>query len=193
MSTELPSLRMGFRRFADLAPPRLPAGYGLRTYRPGDEEAWLAILVTGEFGTWDRPRLDRMLAGERAPLPRDGIFFATHDDAPVGTACVFFHPSPSGDVAEVGWVAVRPEHRGHHLAREICRAALAFSRDQGHDYAYLKTEDFRLAALKTYLSLGFEPELTHPSHAERWTGLQQFVGMEYEAEGIPASDVGEAR
>ncbi|HUX85496.1 MAG TPA: GNAT family N-acetyltransferase [Chloroflexota bacterium] len=176
MSTELPSLRMGFRRFAELAPPSLPAGYGLRTYRPGDEDAWLAILAAGEFGVWDRPRLDRMLAGERAPLPRDGIFFATQDDEPVGTACVFFHPSENGDVAEVGWVAVRPEDRGHHLAREICRAALAFIRDRGHDYAYLLTEDFRLPAIKTYLSLGFQPELTHPSHAARWAGLATAAG-----------------
>lgn len=177
MSTELSQLRMGFRRFGDLASPRLPPGYGLRTYRPEDADAWLAILATGDFGAWDRPRLDRMLAGERARLPRDGIFFATRDDQPVGTACAFFHPSENGDAAEVGWVAVRPEDRGHRLAREICRAVLGFIRDRGHDYAYLLTEDFRLPAIKTYLSLGFEPELTDPSHASRWEALRQVVAQ----------------
>jgi hypothetical protein len=77
---------MGFSRFTDMPSARPVSGYGFRTYRPGDEEAWLGTLATGEFGIWDRARLDRMLAGERAPLPLEGVVFATSNDVPVGVA-----------------------------------------------------------------------------------------------------------
>ncbi len=168
VSDSLPQLRMGFTSFDGLVPPEPVAGYGLRTFRPGDEDPWVEILSTGRFKAWDRARLDRMLAGGRAPVPLAGIFFATYEDRPVGTACTFLHPGERGDVAELGWVAVHPLHRGHGLAAQVCRAVLGFVRELGHGYAYLVTEDFRLPALKTYLRLGFEPELTDPSHPERW-------------------------
>lgn len=173
---EKSQLRMGFRRFEQLQPPRLPEGYSLRTYRAGDDEAWIAMLATGEFGVWDRQRLERMLAGERAAVPRDGIFFATNDDRPVGTACTFLHPGPAGDVPELGWVVVDPEHRGHGLAGELCRAVLGYVGSLGHSYAYLLTEDFRLPALATYLRLGFEPELLDETHPARWTALRRRLG-----------------
>lgn len=168
VSPAVPQLRMGFTRFDSLLPPRMPPGYQLRAFRPGDEEAWIAILNTGNFGAWDRARLDQMLAGERAPLPRDGIFFATRDDRPVATVCVFLHASDSGVMPELGWVAVAPEHRGHGLSRELGRAALLYVRDHGYRYIYLLTEDYRPAAIKTYLRLGFEPEMIDPAHPAWW-------------------------
>ena len=173
MATAVPQLRMGFTRFDELAPPRAVAGYGLRTYRPGDEDDWIAILATGEFGTWDRARLDGMLAGGRAPMPTEGIFFATYADRPVGTACTFLWPGEQGNIAELGWVAVHPTHRGHGLGRQVCRAVLGYIRELGHDYAFLKTEDFRVPAIKLYLSLGFEPEMVDPVHPAWWAALRK--------------------
>jgi mycothiol synthase len=148
-------------------------GYGLRPFRPGDEEAWLAILLTGQFDRWDRARLDRMLAAESPRVPLDGIFFATRQGRPVGTASTYLYPDPAGEVAELGWVAVLPEHRGHGLAMQACRAVLGYMRAHGHRYAFLRTEDFRLAAIKTYLRLGFEPEMTDPSHPGRWEEIRR--------------------
>jgi hypothetical protein len=37
--------------------------------------------------------------------------------------------------------------------------------------AVLDTDDFRQAAVKTYLRLGFRPWITHRSHLVRWTAL----------------------
>jgi mycothiol synthase len=164
----LAQLRLGFRAFDSLTEPELVAGYELRTFRPGDEDAWVALLQTGGFGEWDRARLDRMLSGDRAPMPFEGIFFATKDDVPVGVANCFFYAQDDPAAAELGWVVVAPEHRGHGLARMICATALCFIREQGYWYAFLKTEDYRVAAIKTYLSLGFEPEMIDPAHPAWW-------------------------
>lgn len=164
----LPQLRLGFTRFDDLAPPTLPAGYGLRTFRPGDEDAWIAVLNTAAFGEWDCARLDRMLSGDRGPMPYEGIWFATHEDVPVGSLCTFFYRGETPPAAEIGWVAVMPEHRSRGLAGAMCMAALAFVHDKGFTYAFLKTEDYRVAAIKLYLRLGFEPEMVAPEHPAWW-------------------------
>jgi mycothiol synthase len=164
----IPQLRLGFTRFAALEPPVVPAGYGLRNFRPGDEDAWIAVLSTAAFGEWDRARLDRLLSGERSIMPYEGIWFATRDDVPVGGLCTFFYRREAAPAAEIGWVAVVPEHRGRGLAGAMCTAALRFIHAQGVPYAFLKTEDYRVTAINLYLRLGFEPEMVAPEHADWW-------------------------
>lgn len=173
MITAVPQLRMGFTRFDALMPPQPVPGYGLRTFRSGDEGDWIALLATGDFGAWDRARLDWMLAGGRAPMPLDGIFFATHDDRPVAAACTFLYPDEAPPAGELGWVVTHPQHRGRGLGTQVCRAVLTYIRSQGYAYAFLKTEDFRLSAIHMYLRIGFEPEMVHPDHHAWWAGLYQ--------------------
>jgi mycothiol synthase len=168
---------MGFSRFADMPAARPVSGFGFRTYRPGDEGAWIDVLSTGDFGVWDRARLDRMLAGERAPLPLEGVVFATSNDMPVGVAHLFLYERAGGPYSELGWVAVRPEHRGRGLAYEVCRRTLLFAEAAGHHYTGLTTQDFRLAAIKTYLRLGFEPEMHEPGHSARWNELRRIPAV----------------
>jgi mycothiol synthase len=168
---------MGFSRFTDMPTARPVNGYAFRTYRPGDEEGWLDTLATGEFGPWDRPRLDRLLAGERAPLPREGVVFATSHDVPVGVANLFLYEQAGRPYSELGWVVVRPEHRGRGLAYEVCRRLLHFAKTLQHHYTYLTTQDFRVGAIKTYLRLGFEPELTEPDHWARWNELRRIMAV----------------
>ena len=170
-------LRMGFSRFAEMPAARPVGGYEFRTYRPGDEGAWIDTLCTGDFGVWDRGRLDRMLAGERAPLPLEGVVFATSNDMPVGVANLFLYERAGGPYSELGWVAVRPEHRGRGLAYEVCRRVLLFAKSAGLDYTYLTTQDFRLGAIKTYLRLGFEPEIFEPGHSARWNELRRITAV----------------
>ena len=174
---QLPQLRMEIRGLADhlsaARGPSPPAGYGLRTFRPGDEDAWLALLQSGEFGAWDRVRLDLMLRHPHVKVPRDGIFFATVDDRPVGTASTYLHPVDERIDPELGWVVVGPGHRGHGLGVTVCRAVLDYIGRLGYDHAYLLTDDFRLPAIKTYLRLGFEPSLADSSHPSRCAAIRR--------------------
>ena len=166
-------LRMGLHRF-DAVPDAtsIPDGYELRTYRPGDEPAWIALLETGQFQHWDNGRLQRMIEGDRAPLPLDGVFFLTRGDVPVASACTFLYDGIDPPGAEVGWVVVAPEHRGRGLGFAVSAAVVRHARDLGYNYIFLNTEDFRPAAIKTYLRLGFQPEF--PNHGdEAW--WQEFM------------------
>jgi mycothiol synthase len=159
---------MGFRRFDALPEPRVPSGYALRTFRDGDEDGWLSVLGTGGWDPWNRERLDAMLAGGHAEVPRDGVVFATHGERIVGAACMTLHGGDALTAAEVGWVVVDPAHRGRGLARAIVLAMLGLMRERGYAYAFLNTEDFRLPAVRLYLDLGFEPEMVDPAHPAWW-------------------------
>src|SRR5262245_52933319 len=113
---QYPQLRMELRGLAEHVSGQddmlLPSGYGLRTFRSGDEDAWLALLQSGEFGVWTRTRLKVMLASAHVRAPTDGIVFATLNDRPVGTASTYLHPAADRVEPELGWVVVDPAHRG---------------------------------------------------------------------------------
>ncbi len=172
MTEPFPQLRMGFTRFDELPEPRVPSGYALRTFREGDEDGWLSVLGTGGWDAWDRARLDTMLTGGHAEVPRDGIVFATSDERIVGAACTTLHGGAALTAAEIGWVVVDPAHRSRGLARAIVLAMLGLVRERGYRYAFLRTEPFRVPAIKLYLDLGFEPEMVDPAHPAWWAGLR---------------------
>jgi len=145
--------------YANLTSPPavvVPAGYRLRTYRPGDDAAWFEVMAEAGFGAWDEPRLrpwrSRILpaswivAEHIATGQLVATAFALHnhnEDHPCG--------------GELGWVAARPEHQGHGLGMAVCAAVTARLLDMSYRNVHLYTEDFRLAALRTYFKLGYVP------------------------------------
>jgi mycothiol synthase len=166
-----PQLRMRQRRLDTLPAVALPEGIACRVFRAGDEEQWAAVLNgCGELGSWDRLRVERALAGGIAP---ERIWFLCAGDRPIATACVCVHGSGAEIQAEIGWVAALPEHQGRRLGRQITLAACLGARALGFNEVFLLTDDHRLPAIKTYLNLGFEPDLWHESHPGRWQAIMQ--------------------
>jgi mycothiol synthase len=169
---KISNLRMEYRRFPQLPAPRDGEGYELRTFRAGDESAWVDILAACDLGAWDRARIDRLIAGERGTLPLEGAFFATFRGEPIATAHAEMREE---GCSELSWVAVLPEHRGKNLAYPLCRAVLAYAQSAGHPYVILKTQDFRIGAIKTYFKLGFEPKMEDATHPQRWDDLRAII------------------
>lgn len=89
----------------------------------------------------------------------------------ISTATSLLSPQEHPGSGCVHWVGTHPEHRGQGLGYLVSLAVLHdFIRLQCHD-AFLRTDDERLAAIKTYLKLGFVPEFHHPSHPQRWEAV----------------------
>ena len=176
MTEPMAQLRMGFSRFDGLPQPRVPDGYALRTFRDGDEDGWLSVLGTGGWDTWDRDRLDALLGGGYGVVPRDGIVFATRHGRIVGAACTTLHGGELRTAAEIGWVVVDPAHRGRGLARAIVLAMLGLVHERGYRYAFLRTEPFRVPAIRLYLDLGFQPEMVDARHPAWWQAFRQEMG-----------------
>lgn len=170
----LPQLHMR-RHLAELPPIVVPFPYALRNLTADDVDAWRRLLArTGDLGEWTYERGARFFEPDGG-MPLDGAFFLTHDDNPIATAQLHLRPDgPYAGLAELGWVAVDREHRGQGLARVVCLAVMHVAARE-HQEIFLRTDDHRIAAIRTYLSLGFEPWMYDASAPARWGALLEEV------------------
>ena len=149
-----------------------PSGYTLRTYQPGDDDGYIRVMRLAGFESWDEGAIRRTL---RSALP-DGLFFVVHErtNKVVATAVAGHRPSdlhPFG--GELGWVGADPEHSGKGLGLAVCAAVVRRLLQAGYREIYVQTDDFRLAALKTYFKLGFVPLLFAPDMEARWERVRK--------------------
>ncbi len=168
-------LRMALPDLERLPLIDVPAGYALRTYRPGDEAAWCEIMNTGIGTDWTAEKCRRELT-EREPFLPDGCFFATRTGEAVATACAFDVLPEGANAAQVHMVCAKPAHRGRGLGRLVTLAVLHYMREHGFSAAFLGTDDFRVPAIKTYLGLGFIPDYIEDSHRTRWSAIFAKIG-----------------
>ncbi|MBM3278465.1 MAG: GNAT family N-acetyltransferase [Candidatus Handelsmanbacteria bacterium] len=171
----LPQLRMVYRKPTPPQVPALPQGYRLRPYQPGDESGWAALLnANGELGEWNLERVAGVLAGGLV-----GQFFVVGPNDLAACAGVHDVVLDGEECWEIGWVASHPGHRGRGLGALVTAAALAHALTLPARTIVLRTDDFRLPAIKVYLRLGFAPRYDHPSFPERWCLLAGHLGPGY--------------
>ena len=147
-------------------PATSPApGFSLRPYRAGDEDSWVELINTGEFGSdWDRAHFDEYMAG---PERMAGSRVAVRD----GTIVAATFASIQRDMDNTGrvdFVTSLPEYRGLGLGRLVCSAVVLYLVDKGYTRVILFTDDWRLPAIGLYLSMGFEPQMTREDMPGRW-------------------------
>jgi len=164
---QAPQLAMVRDTLEDLPGIELPDGYDIRTYLPGDAVAWEHII--GEsFGEEANPGpFDSVMRQDSAFRP-ERVFFITYNSMPVATASAWHMPKYGKEYGYLHYVGCLNEHRGKGLGGIVSYAALHCIREQGRTQALLRTDDFRIPALKTYLKLGFVPLLMDENQKERW-------------------------
>jgi predicted dehydrogenase/GNAT superfamily N-acetyltransferase len=167
-----PQLQMVWPERLLARPParRLPNGYGLRQYEATDEHDYVELMAKAGFKNWNHDRVEQ----QRQRVIPGGFFLVEHGQSRqlVAAAMAQHTPDelhPQGGV--LGWVAGDPEHKGKGLGLAVCAAAVARLISAGYKRIYLRTDDFRLPAIKTYLKLGFEPFLFCDGMAERWQAI----------------------
>ena len=147
--------------------PAPPAGYTIRTYRPGDEPRFYALMARAGWPGWDGERLsyslNRILPG--------GWFLAAHTASGAVVASAMALHNYKGTYpfwGELGWLAADPDHSGQGLGLAVSACVVRRFVDAGYRLIHLHTEEFRLAAIKTYLKLGFEPWTGGPDGRAQW-------------------------
>jgi len=154
----------------------VPAGYQLRPLAPGDIDAWVTLLNdNAELGEWSHERALRYF-GPHTSVALEDSFFVTFDNTPVATAQLDLRSDNEyAPLAELGWVAASPEHRGKGLGYVVCLAVLQRAAARNLQ-VFLRTDDHRYPAIATYLRLGFEPWLRDPTSAARWQWVRRAMG-----------------
>ena len=174
---ERPQLLMWYQHATPPGVRRLKEGYRLRTYRDGDGSAWAELLNDcSELGVWTVARIEKVLLSALLP---DGQFFATMDEALIAGAGLYDGEKRGRPCWEIGWVVTDPRHRGLGLAWQVTAAAVETALSQPPRPIFLMTDDFRVAAVKLYLKMGFVPDFDHGSYRDRWAKLGGELGPEY--------------
>jgi mycothiol synthase len=150
------------RDLEELPPVPVTPGYRLRTYEPGDDDAWVRLVSrafateVGEHGPGGGDPFRREFLEH--PLWEPGrLFFAVREPEgdPVGTTASWEAEIDERRAGLIHWVAVDPDHRGHRLGEALNLAALHDMRARGHREVYLNTSAHLRAAVRLYERLGF--------------------------------------
>ncbi len=165
-------LRMVWPEYLLNVPPAVhpPPGYSWRTYQPGDEPSFYLIMERAGWPGWNS---DKLRPWQLRMLPA-GWFMAIHEESGsiVATAMALRDQSEFHDLGgELGWLAADPAHAGKDLGLAVSAAVTARLIHEDYRHIHLYTEDWRLAALKTYLKLGYMPFLYLPEMLERWRAI----------------------
>ena len=168
---------------AVIIPPLVP-GYLLRTARLDEEQAINEILLASGFSDWTSETYQQWFD---KVIP-DGLWLIEHAASGQAVCCTWachrrMKRHPYG--GELGWVGCRPEHTGKGLAAVTCAAVVRRFRQAGYRCIYLQTDDQRLPALKTYLKLGWIPNVmeTEPDMPGRWQAVCEKLGWTCNLEG----------
>ncbi len=154
---------------ADIPAVALPAGYSMRTFRDGDEAALARIYCDAKLDkdTVEIVRAD--VLGDPCFKP-ERVFIAEFDGVPVGTGSAWLTPDEP-DVGYLHMLGVLREHHGKRLGLALTCAALCYTRDEGLDTQRLMTDDWREAAIRMYLKLGYDPLIVDRSQYKRWDAI----------------------
>lgn len=170
-----PQLQMVYppHRFNSLPEPPIPDGYRLRNLRPGEEEQYLALMrKVGFAGRWTVADVQRFM---RNVLP-GGFFVVEHELTGELVATAMANHSPSEQHPNAGvldWVAADPQHGNKGLGKAVTAAVVRLLVQRGYERIYLLTDDWRLPAIATYLSVGWEPHIYDEQMRERWEKVLQ--------------------
>ena len=174
-----PQLRMVWPAEQLDRPPAVDVadGYRLRLIQAGDEPDYIRLFdeVTGEL-------LDEQRASERMCncLP-DSFFVAVHESSGRLAASSFASHDPKPYLPNGGmveWVVAGLQDRGKGLGRAVTAAVVGRLIAMGYRCIHLATDDFRLPALKIYITMGFVPLLHAPDMEARWKAVYSKLGIE---------------
>lgn len=179
----MPQLRMIFNAQETPMPElKVAEGFRLRTVADSDLELYNALRLSVEFKAWSVEALQKF----RSKVLPDSIFLideiASGRFAASATAETTDMPE-FPEVGVLGWVMTHPDFRGHHLGRSVSVAVMHRLYEAGYRAFSLLTDDFRLAAVKTYLDLGWKPWLYLPEMEGRWRALADTFNRDYDSLG----------
>ena len=82
----------------------------------------------------------------------DALWIVEREKKVMGSVAIVSCP---GNTAQLRWLILHPELRGHGIGKKLIEETIGFCRTRGYGSIFLWTIDFLAAALKLYTSAGF--------------------------------------
>ena len=135
---------------------KIPSGYAIRAYQPGDENAWAALHVaTGDFATTDEAAT-YFMEKYAADLSR-ALFAISPDGAAIGAITAWTDDRAGEVVRSIHWLAVAEAHQHKGIGKALVQTALKIMRREDNAApVYLHTQPWSWKAVLLYVKLGFK-------------------------------------
>ena len=156
----------------------LPEGYSFSNYAcEADKEAWTICCRNGLVSDDDTvEQAWNGAIGDRDDIcPEEDVFFLDYNGEHVGTVTAFVRDDGAGDVHMVG---IRTDFRGKGLGKFLNQKAIATLAARNVPYALLTTDEWRKAAVKSYLTAGFLPVEYAHGMQDRWEAVLEEYGID---------------
>lgn len=167
----LDQLKMWWNK-QEISSIELPRGFKVRRFGGSDSDIDLWIGITKNGLLPDDATKDNFIeAMVNYPyLDTGNIIFIEDNGYGVATITPVIQENKMG---YIHMVACRPEYRGMGLGNVLNNIALKFLYDAGCNNAYLTTDDFRLPAIKSYITAGLLPVLYNDADEmeSRWLNV----------------------
>lgn len=156
----------------------VPENYYLRICNNDDNDELIKLMHLAGFTDWDADKLQHAL---HLTVP-DGYFglFAKTSNKCVATMMAR-HLSderhPYG--GRIDWLAAAPEHQGRGLGFIVAAAATNRLLEIDYRNIYVTTDDQRLPAIKTFIKLGFIPDLYRQDMYARWQNVCRLLSIPF--------------
>lgn len=154
-------------------PINLPEGFTVVNYKDeSDIPAWIEICKNGLVGEdATRKNFEDAILGCDDLVPEKDLFFIDYNGEHVATTAVIYHPDRN--MGHVHMVSVRSDMRGKGLGNVLNQIAVNKLYDDGCAYAFLTTDEWRKAAVRSYLSYGFQPVEYDEGMYDRWLAVMK--------------------
>ena len=172
-------LKMYWLKGTPIADLTLPEGYSLVNYKEciEDKIAWVECCKNGLVGDDCAPEFfDDCVADVDDCVPEEDVFFLDHNGEHIGTIAAIYHPDEKE--GQVHMVGIRTDYRGKGLGKYINNIAVKKLAAQGAEYMYLTTDEWRMGAVKSYLTAGFIPVEYDEGMKERWEWMLCELGVD---------------
>ena len=137
-------------------------------------EKWLDIVQYGLSGGKKDAAYYQKMMTSRPLYSEDKCFFILENGHAIATLTVICDYEKSEGYVHM--VACHESARGKGYGTLLNRIAEFTLKKEGMKTAYLTTDDWRIPAIKSYLRIGFEPDLSTEDFRERWGKIYAQIG-----------------
>jgi len=171
------------------APIKLHEDFEIVRITEDNIDLWLDAAVGLTKSRWTREEFINRMIGDPS-VDYDHIYAAVEKSTGKAAATATAQIDENHENCKLHMVSSLEEYRGKGLGRAVCAAVLHQMYNEGVKEVMLQTDEFRIAAITLYLSLGFVPYFIDDTMEGRWDGVMKELGKTgYKALDINKNEV----